>query len=94
MGSRHSRVLSRRSDVTVEVCDTSHDRASKVAADLGRIQVHTLFEDALASQPDIAVIAIPHNMHADQTVRALEAGSHVPCENPMSDSVKEANRMV
>jgi 1,5-anhydro-D-fructose reductase (1,5-anhydro-D-mannitol-forming) len=43
---------------------------------------------------DAVYIATPNNLHADQVVRAAQAGKHVLCEKPMATSVDDAQRMI
>ncbi len=51
--------------------------------------------EALIASPDIdaVYIATPHELHADQTVAALEAGKHVLVEKPMATSIADCLRM-
>jgi len=42
---------------------------------------------------DAVVLAVPHHLHADLTVRALDAGKHVIIEKPMARTVRECERM-
>ncbi|MES2733391.1 MAG: Gfo/Idh/MocA family oxidoreductase [Bacteroidota bacterium] len=52
--------------------------------------------DRIADNPDIDIvyIVLPNAMHAEYTIRALQAGKHVICEKPMAISVKECQQMI
>ena len=52
--------------------------------------------DSMADNPDIDVvyIVLPNSLHAEFTIRGLQAGKHVICEKPMAMSAAEARTMI
>lgn len=93
IGRRHLRLLSERGDVALSVVEPSEQCYGLAVKDVGELPRYASLEDALAARPDAVAIATPHTMHADQTVAALNAGVHVFCEKPMSDTAEGCARM-
>ncbi len=86
----------RRSTRGEVVAIASRDAATarSVAARLGIPRAHGSYEALLAdSQVDAIYIPLPNHLHAEWSIRALEAGKHVLCEKPIGLSADEAERM-
>ncbi|MEM1237320.1 MAG: Gfo/Idh/MocA family oxidoreductase [Pseudomonadota bacterium] len=52
------------------------------------------FEEGLATNPDLVVIATYSDSHADFACAAMEAGAHVFVEKPLATTVADARRVV
>ena len=52
--------------------------------------------DSIAGDPEIdcVYIVLPVGLHAEYTIRALEAGKHVLCEKPMASTSAECEAMI
>ena len=63
--------------------------------DLRTVQVYSDLNELLASKSvDALSITLPTWLHADTTVKSLEAGVHVLCEKPMALNLADCDRMV
>lgn len=52
------------------------------------------FDEGMATNPDLVVIATHTDSHADLAIRAMQAGAHVFVEKPLAASVADAERVV
>lgn len=63
--------------------------------DLNELKVYSDLGEMLKDKSvDALSITLPTFLHADTTVKALEAGVHVLCEKPMALSVEDCDRMI
>jgi 2-hydroxy-4-carboxymuconate semialdehyde hemiacetal dehydrogenase len=94
-GIKHLDALARIDDVEV-VCIVSRtlDQAQAVAEKYGADQATVNLQEAL-DRPDVdaVILCTPTQLHADQTIAALEAGKHVQVEIPLADSWSGAERV-
>lgn len=65
------------------------------AVDLKRVRIYRDFERMLSKEKlDVISITLPTYLHAEYSIRALEAGVNVLCEKPMALNVADCNRMI
>ena len=78
----------------VAVCDLRDDRLNAVKAQYPDVLLYHSF-DELMKNPDVEAVSIclPSGLHAEYTVRALEAGKHVLCEKPITVTPDEFHEL-
>jgi predicted dehydrogenase len=79
----------------VAVCDIVPQRANELARLYNSVPYHSI-DELLKNQNELDVVAVctPNGLHAEHSVRALNAGSHVLCEKPLCTSSTDALRMI
>lgn len=79
----------------VAVASRDADRAAAYAAEWEIPTSFGSYEAMLESgQVDAVYISLPNHLHAQWSIRALEAGVHVLCEKPLALSVNEVDQMI
>lgn len=94
--SNHLPILKARSDVElVGVCRLGKDELRQVQDQFGIAYGTESFDDLLETVPmDGLVVASPHRLHGQQTLKALDKGLHVLVEKPMTVDSAEARAVV
>ncbi len=77
------------------VCDIDLEKAQKLAEKYGAT-AYQYVDDLLAAEGEIDVVSIcsPNGLHAEHSIKALNAGFHVLCEKPMAISVYDCGEMI
>jgi predicted dehydrogenase len=74
------------------VASRSLEKAEAYAQEWGFPRIFGSYEELLASpEIDVVYIALPNSMHAEWTIKAVQAGKHVLCEKPLAVSVAEVD---
>lgn len=76
------------------VASRSAEKAQAYARAKGLPRAYGSYE-ALLADPDVHIIynSLPNHLHAEWTIRALEAGKHVLCEKPFALTLAEVDAM-
>ena len=75
------------------------DKANKLALRYG-VDAKNIYNyqnyDSIKDNPevDIIYIVLPNGMHAEYTIRGLQAGKHVLCEKPMANTPEDCQQMI
>jgi predicted dehydrogenase len=94
--SVHLPQLKRDSRVDLKVIVTRSPLGARTVAKANRVPICTTDWEVAVRDPDIDAVMITtrHNLHAEQTLAALEAGKQVFVEKPMAITVKDCERIV
>ncbi|MCK4244111.1 MAG: Gfo/Idh/MocA family oxidoreductase [Candidatus Omnitrophica bacterium] len=93
--STHCKKIQEREDLElVCVVDPLAERREEAITTF-KTKVFSTIEEAIGNlNLDLLVIASPSKFHAEQTIKALNAGIHVLVEKPMAETLKEVDEMI
>lgn len=81
--------------VLAAVASRDINKATAYAAEWQIPSAFGSYEAMLASDDvDAVYISLPNHLHAEWTIKALEAGKHVLCEKPFAITMDEVDRMI
>jgi UDP-N-acetyl-2-amino-2-deoxyglucuronate dehydrogenase len=94
IAQRHAEHISRLGKL-VAVCDIDSNKAQSLA-DTYLAVAFTSIDELVTSGLEIDVVSIctPNGLHAEHTIKSLNAGYHVLCEKPMAISVYDCGEMI
>ncbi len=78
----------------VAVASRDLERSAAFARTHGIPRSYASYDALLADAGvDVVYVSLPNHLHADWTIRALEAGKHVLCEKPLALTVEDVDRI-
>jgi predicted dehydrogenase len=76
-------------------CDIDEGLARKTAKDFEMKYATPDYEKILKDKEvDLVLITTRHNLHAEQTIKAAQAGKHILCEKPMALNIEDCYRVM
>lgn len=95
-GMKHLDALAKINGVEVtSVVGRTRESIEKFAKERSISHATTDLDESLARDDvDAVILSTPTQLHAEQSIQCLNAGKHVLCEIPMSDSIEDARRVV
>jgi predicted dehydrogenase len=93
IGKRHIGNLIALEAGEILAFDSREDRRCEVKSQFG-IQVVNSLDEAWKPNPNVAVITTPTSMHIPLAIEAAQHGCHLFIEKPLSDSVREIDRLL
>jgi predicted dehydrogenase len=96
MGRAHANYIEATDGLELTaICDLDAARTAVAKEDFPHVVTFNAIDELLASpNVDLAVIVLPHNIHAPIAIQCANAGKHVVVEKPMCISVDEATQMI
>ncbi len=93
IGERHLRCFQATGRADVALVEINDELRLRLASRYGIPSALADLEAALASAPDVAVIATPAHLHVDQAIRLAEVGVHLLIEKPLSTTLDGVDRL-
>jgi UDP-N-acetyl-2-amino-2-deoxyglucuronate dehydrogenase len=94
IAGRHADQIIRHGSL-VAVCDNVPEKADKMAAQYNTRAYYSMEELLKAEKGlDIVIICTPNGLHAQHSIKTLEAGHHVLCEKPLCIDAESGKKMI
>jgi predicted dehydrogenase len=91
IGFKRARALG--GDVLVGAFDVDEEAARRLAETHHGAAACDSVEQLFGLEPDVVVVAVPHNLLADYSVQSLQAGAHVLVEKPAGIGVRDVQKI-
>ena len=94
IGERHVRCFDQTGRASISVCEVNEELRDRVVKKYGATDAFSDLASAIASQPDVAVVCTPANLHVQMATQLADAGVHVLCEKPLSVELDGVENLV
>lgn len=94
MGRHHARVVAESGATELAAIVDPHPGAEEIAALRQAPLVSSIDELLRGEPPELAIVAVPTQAHAEIAAQLLEAGVPVLVEKPIAANLEEAERMI
>lgn len=94
IAQRHAEHISKNGKL-IAVCDNIKSKSDKLAEEYNAVAYYDI-DDLLINEKEIDVISIcsPNGLHAEHSIKALNANCHVLCEKPLAINVQDCGEMI
>jgi len=81
--------------ILAAVCDVVKEKADKLAKEYNAIAYYSI-DELLQAETELDVVSVctPNGLHAEHSIKALQAGFHVLCEKPMALTTGDCVKMI
>lgn len=94
IGERHVRCFQQTARVTVSLCEINPEVRAGVSEKYSLARSFSTLEEAMASSPEMAVIATPAHLHVDMATQLASHGSHILIEKPLSTTTNGIHSLI
>jgi len=96
IGKRHAEMVRRNEECELVALSDIRDKNQLGLESYEGVNFYNDYNEMLANEQDVDVVCIctPNGLHAEQSIKAIEAGKHVVCEKPMGLSKANCENVI